>query len=287
MIKDRLILGTAQFGLDYGISNSDGKIPQDETEKILDKAYEFGIRKLDTASAYGDAEKVIGNYLKKNKLKEFNITTKIYSKESSLEEHLELSLKNLEQNKISTLLFHSFETFLFYKTKIIDFYKRYHGRKFDHLGVSVYTLDEMESLLDEKYVNKIQLPFNLFDRSKEKKDLIRKLRLRGKSIEVRSIYLQGLFFLSPESLNTRLSSFRSTLKELRIISNKYEQKIQDIALRYVISKSYLDEIVFGINKLEHLDELIKVDFTPLNKDIIDDIENLHIENKLLLNPTRW
>ena len=64
---NKLILGTAQMGLDYGINNHKGKISQKESLSILKVAYNSGIRILDTAEAYGDAHQLIGNY-HKNKI---------------------------------------------------------------------------------------------------------------------------------------------------------------------------------------------------------------------------
>src|SRR5512135_2454138 len=55
---DRIILGTAAFGMDYGVTNKRGKVPRDEVERILKLAYDAGIRWLDTAEAYGDAPQI-------------------------------------------------------------------------------------------------------------------------------------------------------------------------------------------------------------------------------------
>ena len=54
-------LGTAQFGLDYGISNTTGKVPADTVGRILYIAHENGIRVLDTAPSYGDSECALGS----------------------------------------------------------------------------------------------------------------------------------------------------------------------------------------------------------------------------------
>jgi aryl-alcohol dehydrogenase-like predicted oxidoreductase len=56
----KLGLGTVQFGMQYGIANNTGKPSSEEASKILSLALQSGIDTLDTASAYGDAEKVLG-----------------------------------------------------------------------------------------------------------------------------------------------------------------------------------------------------------------------------------
>ena len=58
----RISLGTAQFGLDYGISNKSGKIEPKEVDKILSFAKKNGIKSIDTAQAYGESETVLGKY---------------------------------------------------------------------------------------------------------------------------------------------------------------------------------------------------------------------------------
>ena len=43
----RLVLGTAQFGLDYGITNKKGKVVGQEVVKILEHAAENDINLID------------------------------------------------------------------------------------------------------------------------------------------------------------------------------------------------------------------------------------------------
>ena len=57
---NKLALGTAQFGMNYGIGSSSGRVPINEVKKILDYAKSINIDMLDTASAYGESEKTLG-----------------------------------------------------------------------------------------------------------------------------------------------------------------------------------------------------------------------------------
>ena len=68
----KLILGTVQFGLNYGINNTNGKISEDKVIELLEKAYDFGIKILDTAEAYGNARSLISNFHKQSE-KIFNV----------------------------------------------------------------------------------------------------------------------------------------------------------------------------------------------------------------------
>ena len=71
--KMKIALGTAQFGLDYGVSNNSGKVSYNETKLILKKAKKFKICTLDTAMSYGNCEKILGDIGVSN----FNLITKL------------------------------------------------------------------------------------------------------------------------------------------------------------------------------------------------------------------
>ena len=57
---DRFILGSAQFGQRYGISNAGNIIEKKDVVRILDVAHGLGVRCIDTAVGYGDSERLLG-----------------------------------------------------------------------------------------------------------------------------------------------------------------------------------------------------------------------------------
>ena len=63
MTPCRLVLGTAQLGLPYGIANQTGQPDQDVATGIISEAWSQGIREFDTAQGYGDSEDVLGKAL--------------------------------------------------------------------------------------------------------------------------------------------------------------------------------------------------------------------------------
>jgi aryl-alcohol dehydrogenase-like predicted oxidoreductase len=60
----RIILGTAQLGMDYGIANRVGQPDQRTATAIIESAWRHGIRHFDTAQAYGASERVLGQALR-------------------------------------------------------------------------------------------------------------------------------------------------------------------------------------------------------------------------------
>ena len=101
----KIALGTVQWGLFYGISNSHG-IPTDkELVSILTLAKKNNINLLDTAANYGDSEKRLGKFATSGN----KIVTKIgyFTKAHSLENQIEKSFKNLRRERIYGCLFHN------------------------------------------------------------------------------------------------------------------------------------------------------------------------------------
>ena len=55
-----LCVGTAQFGMDYGVANSDGKPSFKKIVEMVDLLQKNNVVYFDTAQAYGDSEQVLG-----------------------------------------------------------------------------------------------------------------------------------------------------------------------------------------------------------------------------------
>ena len=117
---NKLILGTVQFGLNYGINNSIGKPNQATVNQLLDTAFNNNIRFLDTAEAYGNSQEVIGQYHDQS-----NNKFKVITKFSSARTDLPLTLKDRIKANIETLcidslycyMFHNYEDFKSFYTK--------------------------------------------------------------------------------------------------------------------------------------------------------------------------
>ena len=87
-------MGTAQFGLNYGITNQSGQVSEQEVTLILQEAAQAGIRYLDTAQAYGSAETILGKVLPKTH--SFKIVSKL--PKQSFEPFNSASQKQWEQD---------------------------------------------------------------------------------------------------------------------------------------------------------------------------------------------
>lgn len=282
MIK-KLILGTVQFGLEYGINNLNGKPEKEDVFKILSYAYEKGIRYLDTAESYGNTHDLIGEYHKLNSDKKFKIITKFpHNLNENLETKINTYLDQLVVNHLHAILFHSLESYKNnkhqLKKNINNIYK---------IGVSVYTNDQIDEVINDKNIDIIQLPFNLFDNANLREDILNKAKSKNKIIHTRSAFLQGLFFMQNDNTNIIRRKLAKELNLLSKISTKHSITVGSLALNYCLKQPYIDGVLIGVDSLEQLKQNILFSENKVSDSCLKDINKIKIDDIELLNPSLW
>jgi aryl-alcohol dehydrogenase-like predicted oxidoreductase len=286
---DKLILGTVQFGLDYGISNTKGKPTKDKIFEIFNIAFDIGIRFLDTAQVYGNAHNIIGEFHKLQPDKLFKINTKLPSgKIIDLKKLISLYIKELNVSQIETLFFHSFESFSLNKEILPELLELKRNKKIKYIGISIYENEHAKSLIDNECFDIIQLPFNLFDNIYQRGEILTRAKNNNKIIQTRSIFLQGLFFMKPNSSNLIARSLRKELIYIHEFCKFNKLKIEDLALNYVIAQDLIDFGIIGVNSPEEL----KANISSLSNinivgQFFDEINQIKIKDLNLLNPSKW
>lgn len=290
-MNNKLILGTVQFGLNYGINNKEGKLPKLEIFKILEKAYDLGIRTLDTAEAYGTAHDIINEF---HKLVPFRF--KIISKFSGdikkypndILERLKIHVHYFDVSKLEAYFFHSFKDFKSsLKRDNLVLQKIKDSNLTNKIGVSVYTNEQIEEVINHKEINLIQLPFNLFDNESKRGEVISKAKERGVEIHTRSVFLQGLFLKDNGSLKGNLVELKNDLNDLNELLITYRIETVIAALNYVCSKSYIDKVLIGVDNIDQLKMNLDSLEYDLPQKLIKKIDQINVKNKELLNPSQW
>lgn len=288
---DKIVLGTVQFGLEYGINNKSGKPDDESITGILDFAFERNIRLLDTAEAYGDSQDQIGNYHKLSSRK-FNVITKFSANRKDLPENITkriaVNLRTLNIDSIYCYMFHSFNDFKLYfnvyKNEIKELKKAGIIHRF---GVSIYTNDEVEELLKYKDIDLIQLPFNLLDNNNQRSNTIKKAKERGIEIHTRSAFLQGLFFKNTKDLPVKLMALEPHLNSINKISKSNNLKLTDLSLNYIIQQKNIDNVLIGVDSVDQLKENIRSLQTEISEEVIKQIDLIDVKEITLLNPSNW
>lgn len=286
----KLILGTVQFGLEYGINNTTGIPSKENIKLILDLAYNNGINLLDTAEAYGDSQKKIGEY-HNNSANKFNVITKFnsISREfpKKIIDRVYENLEILNVDKLYCYMFHSFEDFENYFEKYRkDLLLLKNRGIIDNIGVSLYTNNELESVLKFDEISLVQLPFNLFDNDNKRGIILKKAKLKGIEIHTRSVFLQGLFFKSISQLGDKIKPLEPYLRSLKDLCNK-DYKMHDLALNYVCNKKNIDKVLIGVDNIYQLKANIVSEKRNIQKEIFKKIEAIDVKEIELLNPSNW
>jgi aryl-alcohol dehydrogenase-like predicted oxidoreductase len=283
----KLILGTVQLGLSYGINNSKGKPTKNEAFEILEEAHKQGIKYLDTAAAYGNSEEVIGSFHSSCQ-KHFSILTKFHaSGDDKISILVSSALERLNVSKIEVLFFHSYQDFKAHPNMLIDLLQEVKAGRINKIGVSVYTNQEIEDLLDFDDVKVIQAPFNLLDNDSKRAKIFKRAKASGKEIHTRSAFLQGLFFKDPESLPEKLSPIKRHLKKITDLAKSSNLSIASLALNYALSKSYIDRVLIGVDNVQQLKSNMEVIEQTLPLHIAKEIDQIEMFNTRLLNPAEW
>jgi aryl-alcohol dehydrogenase-like predicted oxidoreductase len=282
-MSDKLILGTVQFGLNYGINNSQGKPEKEKVFQILSYAYETGIRYLDTAELYGNAHNLIGEFHKLYPAKKFEIITKFpHEFNTSLDDKINTYLDQLAVNHLHAILFHSFESYLKHRAEL-----NYKTNKVFKIGVSVYTNAQMEEVIYDANIDIIQLPFNLFDNINLRGDMLKKAKEKNKIIYTRSAFLQGLFFMKKDNPNKIRTKLEKEFDLIYNISSKYSISIGSLALNYCLLQPNIDGVLIGVDSIAQLKENILYAENKVSGEFMNDINTIRINDIELLNPSLW
>lgn len=283
---NKLILGTAQFGLNYGINNLTGKPSKEQVFEILDFAIEHGITILDTADAYGNASDILGEYNAINP-GTFVINTKFESIGVTLSEQLKRSLIKLQTNHINVLFYHSYNDFInipLIQKELEELKKR---GKIAKIGLSIYDNKEFRAAIDSEVVDVIQFPFNLLDNRSKRDELIRLAKVRNKELHVRSMFLQGLLLKSIQDLPSNLLPLKPYLKRIHKIAGVNNIDVEQLALTYALHQDEIDYFIIGIDNLQQLERSINAIKYLINEEAIEAINEINVKEVSLLYPKNW
>ena len=291
----RLVLGTAQLGMDYGIANQIGQPDFETSESIIRTAWEAGICELDTAQAYGEGEHVLGNILCSlrinNKVK---ITSKFHPNLNHLNQHdlvqaLEKTLSNLRVPSLYSVILH--------KEEFLDLWNKGLGNILsglvnsglvEHLGVSVYLPDKAIQAIKTDSISIVQLPSNLIDQRFEKAGVFQLAEDNGKQIYVRSVFLQGLLLMDSKDVPVNMQFAVGVLKRLEAFSQKRGLSKKTLALGYVKQAYPKAKIIFGVETSEQLWDNLKSWGKALPLGFVEEVQKeFERINKKILNPALW
>lgn len=296
MFESRLSLGTAQLGLSYGLGNTRGRPTDVEADTILETAFELGVRSLDTAGAYGDAEKRIGSFLhRQGGPAGLEICSKLPAAHgvsdvrAHVAEAVESSCRRLGVEPLDEYLVHDIRDLQQHGHALIDALAEQQERgRVARLGVSVYDPGDVAVVLEYPELTVVQHPLNLLDRRLQKSGMIQQLCSRGVALHARSIFLQGLFALEPAALPGPVTHAAQVLVNLRRLLGEWSLAPMDVALPFVAAVDGVAKLVIGVETPEQLSTSIATLSRPLPAGLSEALdERLEAVPLDILDPSRW
>ncbi|MDA1256115.1 MAG: aldo/keto reductase [Proteobacteria bacterium] len=287
---NKLALGTAQFGMDYGINSIRGKVEPKQVQNILHYAKSVDINLLDTAPTYGNSEKVLGtmnaaDFTVVTKTRHFNTPEITDDEILLLNQDFNHSLKDLKLDSVHALLVHNANDLLKAGSfKIIDNLKNLKkAKKIKKIGVSVYDHQQLTFILNNFDVDMVQLPFNIFDRRLINSGMLSLLGSKGIEVHARSIFLQGLTLMSDKSRPSKFNPWSNLWKIWHDWLNDYGISPLEASVRYAMSVTEISKVLVGIDTVNQLTEIVQASsgFLPTIPD------ELYTDDALLLNPSNW
>ncbi len=291
----KLGLGTVQFGMPYGISNTQGQTKPADVAAILETAIRAGVRVLDTAPGYGDSETVLGqcpasrgaNIVTKTAPRAEAVTAEAIRDE--MRSSLQKSLTRLGCHRVYGLLLHKPEDFS--SSRADHLFAGLNKLKSEGLvtkvGVSVYTVDEAAALLDRFDLDLVQVPINLFDQNFLSTGMLARLKNKRVEIHSRSAFLQGLLLMAPRQIPAHLFRLVPHVERLREIAAARTTTPQQLCLDFVRQLREIDSVIVGVNDIQQLRSLVEAFNQPRFACSSAEVAELAVGDAQLTNPSRW
>jgi aryl-alcohol dehydrogenase-like predicted oxidoreductase len=284
--QNKIGLGTAQFGLNYGINNANGKITVEEAGRIVTLARLGGVDTIDTAAGYGDSERVLGGC----GVKDFHVITKIEPKAQTpdtIRESLRNSLAFLQIDRLHGVLVHDSAGFFGSPDNWAQLCRLRDAGVVSKIGVSVYRPPELEALLRRGLaIDLVQVPYSVLDN--RFKTLFPKLRDAGIEVHVRSLFLQGVFFMCQRSLPVHFAHLASRIERLKEISRQLCVPLSTVLLAIGVLDPAIDRVVIGVDSAAHLQQNLEaIGRCSVCTPALDELRELGLLDESILLPINW
>jgi aryl-alcohol dehydrogenase-like predicted oxidoreductase len=277
----RLGVGTAQFGLPYGISNRRGQVPLTEVQEILSCAARGGIGMLDTAANYGDAEAALA----RADIGSFRIVSKTIGVRNGVDAVVARARQSARTlGRVDMLLVHAVQDLLGPDGGAL--WSALRNLKDEGvvsgIGISAYVADNPADLASRFRPDVMQIPFSLLDQRLLRDGTLAHLKNLGVEIHARSVFLQGLLFL--EDLPQQLRDAESGLNAVRSRILERGATPLSAALAFVLAQPEIDVAIAGVTSAQEMREVLDAAAEPL-PDI--DWAACALTDERVLTPSLW
>lgn len=255
----RLVFGTAQLGMNYGIANKTGKPDMQMARDMVQMAWEGGIRYFDTAQAYGDSERILGDIFSDLGIsRHARVITKPdpyidHTNKKDLEDALSKSLSNLKLERLYGLMLHKEDFLDLFETGLSDILQYFIDQGFvEHIGVSLYSPAKAFMALEKVVISMVQVPANICDHRFYETGIFNLAERKGSEIYVRSVFLQGLLLMGKDTIPEGMQFAAPVIDKVKQLCQEFNVTRQELALSYIRQKYPQAFVVIGAETQQQL-----------------------------------
>ncbi|KRB50984.1 hypothetical protein ASE04_13815 [Rhizobium sp. Root708] len=285
----KLALGTAQFGLNYGIANSAGQISATEAVAIIELAKASRIDTLDTAAAYGESEVSLG----KVGVSEFKVVTKLPPMPPEVDKadvwvrkQIEASLERLRLRSVYGYLLHRPEELAGRRGDAVAsaLQEARQDGLVSRIGISIYDPEQIDLVSHRLDIGLVQAPLNLLDRRIVDSGKAKQLFERGIELHTRSAFLQGLLLFERDALPPAFKRWSALFDRWYDWLDAEQVAATKASLDFACSFSEVHRVVVGIDAQRQLSMLVAGLTKPGVNAAWPDLQTTDVD---LINPARW
>ena len=287
-MSQKIVIGTAQFGLKYGVANTGGQVSDSDAIKILSLAKEHGIDTLDTAVAYGDSEQVLGrigvdDWLLMSKLPP--LPEGLLDVRTWVNQQVNHSLQALKIKKLHVLFLHRPEQLLggYGKELYRSLLELKHLGSVEKIGISVYDTAALDLILRNMHFDVVQAPYNILDTRLVTSGWMRQLEDIGCELHVRSIFLQGLLLMNAADRPKYFDRWKPLWDTWDAWLRETGVPAIELCLAHALSTSGVAKIVLGVQTPAQMLEIL-AHTSGVATVIPSDFKCIDTD---LLNPSNW
>lgn len=289
----KMMLGTVQFGLDYGIANTAGKPSYETARDIIKTAFENGIDSIDTAAGYGDSELVLGRAIAELKLRDrIKVVSKVpditrlnlsqTEAERFIRQSVETSLVRLGIPKLAACLLHA-EHDLRYIRVLEDLERE---GLIGGAGISLDSDSYCEAVIASG-IRYVQVPCNILDKRFD--SFFPFFLKNGTHVFTRSVYLQGLLLMPEDKITESLRDVIPVRRSIESLVGEFGMDISEACIRFVLSNPAVTSILTGVDNSDQLQRNISLfKKGPLPEELYEKIKNtVSILEERIIRPALW
>lgn len=284
---NRIALGTAQFGLNYGIANRGGQVGSAEVAAMLALVRSHGVDTLDTAIAYGDSERALGQAGTAG----LRVVTKLPALPDQcadvgawVQEQIDASLLRMGLEQVYGVLLHRPDQLLGEQGGAL--YQALQSLKDSgragKIGVSVYAPEQLAALMPRFRIDLVQASYNIVDRRLVRSGALAHLRQAGVEVHTRSAFLQGLLLLAPDAIPPAFAPFAPLFARWHAWLAQQDMTALQACLAFVLAEGGIDRVVTGADNAAQIGEIMGAG-APFSGAWPD----LECDDEALINPSQW